>query len=214
MHRSRHLPASPSKVWLPASPVELLGRELEMFLLLARALLLLGLACVPSVLFAQASATASRAGDLKLGGGYTAAASDYGSRFTGLYAYGDFDFLPHLGVEAEFHHIRRGNGSTLYERTYEIGARYFRTYGILAPYAKVMVGRGVFNFPAFDPPAPQNVPRANLAYNIYALGAGSDVRVRPWLYLRGDYEYQRWPGFPPAALSPQLISFGAAYHFR
>ena len=187
---------------------------------LTRILILLSLFAGVPRLFAQAGPTASRAGDLLIGAGYTSAESDYGSRYTGFGIYGDFDFSRHFGVEANFHKVNRGNGSTLYEKTYEVGGRYFRTYSIFVPYAKIMVGRGVFNYPPYPPPAPQNQASANLAYNMFAGGLGTDIKVRPYLYLRADFEYQKWPGFkgtidgPANGLTPELFTFGAAYHFR
>ena len=69
-----------------------------------------------------------------------------------------------------------------------------------------MIGRGVFNYPAYY--------HANLAYNMYAPGAGVDVRIKSYLNVRGDFEYQQWPSFPPNGLSPAVLSIGAAYHFR
>ncbi len=180
---------------------------------LTRILIFLSLLAGAPRLLAQASPTASRAGDLILGAGYTAASSDYGGRYKGFALYGDFDFTRHLGVELNFHKVDRA-GSTLYEKTYEIGPRYYRTYGLFVPYVKFMIGRGVFNYPPLLPPAPQNVARANLAYNMYAGGVGTDIKVRHYLYLRADYEYQKWPSFPQNGLSPQLFTVGAAYHFR
>ncbi|MEO6983029.1 MAG: outer membrane beta-barrel protein [Edaphobacter sp.] len=163
-----------------------------------------------SMLHAQATATASRAADLKIGGGYTSAASDYGNRFTGGMAYFDFDFTAHLGVEGEFHFVSGPSPEDLYEKTYELGGRYFRTYNKFVPYAKVMYGRGVFNYPAYVP----NGPHPNLAYNLLATGAGVDYKALPYLYVRADYEYQYWMGFPPSGLTPQLLTIGVAYHFN
>lgn len=168
--------------------------------------------CAP-LLHGQASPTASRAGDLQVGGGFSSAASDYGRRFNGGFAYFDFDFRQHFGIEGNFHFVKQSN-YTLYEKTYEIGGRYLRTYGNFVPYGKVMYGRGVFNFPPCPPPADQSKACANLAYNLYALGAGVDYKLNTSIHLRGDFEYQRWPGFPPTGLTPVLISVGAAYHFH
>ena len=188
--------------------------------MLPRILIVLSLLAGAPRLFAQASATASRAGDLLIGAGYTSAESDYGSRFTGFAIYGDFDFTRHFGIEGSFHKVSQGSGSTLYEKTYEIGGRYFRTYGPLIPYVKIMAGRGVFNYPPYPPPSPQDQASANLAYNLFAGGLGADIKVRRWLYIRGDFEYQKWPGFkgtvdgPINGLTPELFTFGAAYHFR
>ncbi len=171
------------------------------------------------MLHGQATPTASRPGDALLGAGYTRGASDYGLNITGYNFYGDFDFTRHIGVEAEFHNATARAPSPIYERTYEIGARYFRNYGIFVPYGKVLVGRGVFNYPSCIIGSP-STPCANLAYNMYALGFGTDVKVRRWLYVRADFEYQSWPGFKGTitgdanGLSPSLFSVGAAYHFR
>lgn len=184
-----------------------------------RILVLASLLTGTSCLHAQATATATRQGDAQIGAGYSNAQSDYGPRYPGYLIYGDFDFLPHFGAEAEFHSVSAPSPELLYERTYEIGARYYRTYGRLVPYAKVLVGRGVFNYPPCLN-STQNVSCANLAYNMFAIGGGADVKVRPWLYVRGDFEYQSWPSFrgtiggPANGLTPELISIGAAYHFR
>ena len=186
-----------------------------------RLLLLLCLTGSASLLHAQASATASRPGDALLGAGYTTAASDYGVRFTGFDAYGDFDFTQHIGVEAKFNYVAPPSPNTLYEKTYEIGARYFRTYGPLVPYARVMVGRGVFNYPPCSGVnTSQSTACANLAYNMASGAIGTDVKVREWLYVRADFEFQHWfsfrgtPTSTPDSLAPTLFSIGAAYHFR
>ncbi len=167
------------------------------------------------MLHAQASATASRAGDLKIGGGFTNANSDYvPNRINGGMGYFDFDFTGHLGVEGEFHFVQDTKGTEVYEKTYEIGGRYYRTYGEtgkIAPYAKFLVGRGVFNYPV-DTITHQTT--ANLAYNMIAIGGGADYKLLPYLYLRGDFEYQRWFGFQSSSLSPALITVGVAYHFQ
>ncbi len=158
-----------------------------------------------SILHAQATATASRAGDLQVGVGYTFAKPDYGQQaFQGFTAYADFDFRPHLGLEAEFHQVGSTTGDQSYQRTYEIGGRYFRTYGSLVPYLKAMVGRGDFNYP---------YGFTDLAYTLFAGGAGVDYKLGPHLRLRGEYEYQRWFGFSNGSLAPQLVTFGVAYRF-
>ena len=45
-------------------------------------------------------------------------------------------------------------------------------------------------------------------------GAGVDYKALPYLYVRGDFEYQDWFSFPPSGLSPSLLTVGVAYHFR
>ena len=62
----------------------------------------------------------------------------------------------------------------------------FANIGRFVPYAKVLYGRGVFNFPV----NPDGF-RANLAYNLIAAGVGTDYKVKPYLYVRADWEYQQ-----------------------
>ncbi|MBB5318061.1 outer membrane beta-barrel protein [Tunturibacter empetritectus] len=175
--------------------------------MLTKVVLFLGLLGAASMLSAQANPTATRAGDLKIGGGFSTADSDYGNRFNGGAAYFDFDFLPHIGVTGEFHFVKDQND--LYEKTYEVGGRYFREYRRFVPYGKVLYGRGVFNFPV----TPDGF-RPNLAYNLIAAGIGTDYKVKPYLYVRADWEYQQWFGFAGSSLTPNILTLGAAYRFR
>lgn len=184
-----------------------------------RALTLAGLLAGAPLLYAQAVPTATRSGSVIVGAGYSNAASDYGGRFAGYNIFGDFNFTRHLGVEAAFHSVKADAPSILSEKTYEIGGRYFRTYGIFVPYAKASYGRGVFNYPPC-PGSTDNKACANLGYNLFAIAGGADVMLRRWLSVRGEYEYQDWPKFrgtvggPANGLTPTIISVGAAYHFR
>jgi hypothetical protein len=175
---------------------------------LTRILVFFGLLGAASMLHAQASPTASRVADLKIGGGFTNSGTDYlSNRVNGGMGYFNYDFRPHLGVEGEFHYINDGP-TNISQKTYEIGGRYYRTYGKWVPYGKVLYGRGVFNF------AQGGVTYANLAYNLVAVGAGVDYKLLPRLYVRGDFEFQNWFGFPNGDLRPNLLTIGAAYHFR
>ena len=174
---------------------------------LKRVIIFIGLLWTAPILHAQSEPTATRLGDLRIGGGFSSADSDYYHRFNGAVAYADFDFLPHIGVEGEFHFVSGTND--LYEKTYEAGGRYYRVYRNFVPYAKVMYGRGVFNYPPLG-----DGFRANLAYNLVAGGIGVDYKVKPWLMVRGDWEYQNWIGFQNSSLSPSILSVGAAYRFR
>lgn len=163
------------------------------------------LALASPLAHAQAGPTASRAADIQVGGGYTIAKSDYTlNHIRGFAFYSDIDLGDHLGVELAFHQLNDPNPTKIYERTYEAGGRYVRRYSLFSPYAKALYGRGVFNFPQDS---------GNLAYNLLAVGAGVDLHVHPRVNVRVDYEYQKW--FSGAGLSnglsPQLLTFGAAY---
>ncbi len=166
-------------------------------------------------LHGQASPTASRVGDLQIGAMFNLANTDYRpENFKGFGFYSTYDFKYHVGIEGEFHKINDPDAAEgIYERTYEIGPRYVLHYRRFAPYAKVMYGRGVFNYPpVFGDP--KIGPIANLAYNIFAIGGGVDYHVLPGLNVRADYEYQQWLSFPPNGLTPKIFSVGAAYRFH
>jgi hypothetical protein len=174
-------------------------------------LLLLLVSIASSALHGQAKYTASRAGDLQVGASYTGADPDYTeNHFFGAGIYATFDFKSHYGVVAEFHQLRTTDRSSdccqqLYERSYEIGGRYKRDYGNFSPYVKVLIGRGVFNFPN---------DAANIAYNLAAGGVGTDYLLTRHINLNVDYEAQDWFNFPPDNLTPQLLTIGIAYHFQ
>jgi len=146
---------------------------------------------------------------------FNLANSDYRpAYFKGYGFYTTYDFRYHVGIEGEFHQINDPDPvDGVYERTYEIGPRYILHYGRFAPYAKLMYGRGVFNYP----PVPGDIkpgPAANLAYNLFAIGVGTDYHVLAGLNVRAEYEYQQWLGFPPNGLTPKIFSIGAAYRFH
>ena len=158
-------------------------------------------------LMGQATATASRKADLQVGVGYVQNNADYPydpRNLKGFAVYSTYDVTYHFGAEFVFHQANTSTGDSMYQRTYEIGPRYYRSYGRFSPYVKAMYGRGVFNFPG---------NAANLAYNMFAGGAGLDIRVLRFVNVRGDYEYQDWLGFPATGLKPQLVTIGVAYHF-
>ena len=179
-----------------------------------KSLALLSLAVALPSVHAQSVYTASRRADLQVGGGYSIAKPDStADKFKGFYLYFDLDFKHHLGIEGEFHKVNQDNPGKEYEKTYEIGPRYSRSYkdGLFRPYIKGMYGRGVYNF---TDKLGNNVVVANLAYNIWAAGGGLDIRANRRINVRlFDYEYQSWPGYPPHGITPQVVSFGVAYHF-
>ena len=166
----------------------------------------IGIASLSAVGSAQSMPTATRAGDLQIGAGFAFARSGY--NFTPIHLFGEnfyatFDLRNHWGVEADFHNVTADK--SVYERTYEIGPRFFLSRGGVTPYAKVMFGRGVYNFP-------NSV--ANVAYNIYTFGGGIDLHITRSINVRGDYEYQNWAGFPLGTLHPSVGTIGVAYHFH
>jgi opacity protein-like surface antigen len=171
------------------------------------ALCLLGECLLDPTLFLRAQATpaASRAADLQIGGGYTTASATYvPNALHGFAAYADLDFNLHLGVEAELHQAFNTAGGSFSEKTYEIGARGFTTIGPFVPYGKAMIGHGTLAFPNNG---------ATPGYTLFAAGAGLDYKLAKRFHLRADYEFQKWSTFQNGSFSPQLLTFGAAYHF-
>jgi hypothetical protein len=175
--------------------------------------------CVASSkVFAQASSTASRAGDLQVGASVNFALGDYpdlsSNNFFGYGFYATFDFKPHWGIDGAYHQVSETGGNEgVYERSFEIGPRYVRHHGDRWDgYLKATVGRGILNFPKL-PSDPNGQPAANLAYNIVAGGVGIDYSFRPSINFRAEYEVQYWLNFP-VTLTPQVFTIGAAYHFH
>ncbi|WP_182275572.1 outer membrane beta-barrel protein [Granulicella sp. 5B5] len=160
----------------------------------------------------QALVTASNASDIQVGGGFSFAASDYSNyktantKIKGGAFYADFDFMKHVGLELDFHQLNDAQ-SDLYERTYEVGGRYLlKPRGALKPYIKGLYGRGVLNFPN---------GYFNIAYNMIVGGGGVDYSVKPWLNVRGDFEYQNWFSGRQlqSGLTPLVVTVGVAYRF-
>lgn len=183
--------------------------------MLKRTLLFLSFAaCAGQALHAQSLPTAKRLLDIQAGGSFVAGHSDYGGSMKGYGGYGTVDFKPHFGIVADFHQANL-KSLGMYERTYEIGGRYVRHYGLLDPYAKGEYGRGIFNFPpCFGSTTGQAC--ANLAYNLFAFGGGADFKVKRYLNVRGEFEYQMWNSgeLINNGLTPYFVSIGAAYHFH
>jgi hypothetical protein len=164
--------------------------------------------CAPPQLRAQSQTTASRIGDLQVGGGFVFARSGYNFtpiHLVGFGAYATFDPRNHWGGEIDFRNVKGTKDSTIYERTYQIGPRVFLHHGRLAPYGKFLIGRGVYNF---------TNSVANVAYNMYTYGGGVDVRATRSINVRGDYEYQNWVGFPLGTLHSSVFTLGVAYHWH
>ena len=158
--------------------------------------------------FGQARPTATRTGDLQIGGAFVADFPDYTRhKFYGYGFYADLDFTEHWGIEGEFRQAhdtteRIGGGGNVpqYQRNIEGGIRYHRTYNRIYPYVKALYGYGVEQYTPFPPPASQAIPEGNFGYTFVAPGAGIDYRLSPHLTARADLEYQHWFALPNPAL--------------
>ena len=179
--------------------------------------------------------TATRRGDLQVGGGFSANYPDYTRhKFYGYDIYADLDFFEHWGAEGEFRQTNdtskdpQGNTVPQYQRNIEAGLRYHRTYGRLVPYAKGMFGYGQIEFPPYPAPASPTVSNGTAGYTFVAPGGGIDYVISPHITIRADMEYQIWfakvnnglgldfytnSGGIPNGLTPIVYTGGVAWRF-
>jgi hypothetical protein len=176
-----------------------------------------------SLAVGQARPAASRLGDLQVGATYSVANPDLGVTYIrGFGAYSDFDFLRHIGVEVDFRQLNDPDDSPtnrFFQRSYEVGGRYFWRFGNLKPYGKALYGRGQFSSPsaliqdqleAGEPAYPL------IATNMIDFGIGADFAVQSHINIRVEGEYQKWfsSHYPLGnGLTPTMVNFGVAYHF-
>jgi hypothetical protein len=187
--------------------------------------------------FGQAKITASRTGDLQIGGAFSYNYPDYTThKFYGYNVYADLDIGEHFGIEGEFRqtndHTERQDGKGTvpqYQRNIEGGLRYHRDYGRFYPFAKFMYGYGGIEFPPYPPPADQGISAGTGNYSFIAPGGGFDYRVAPHITIRAAMEYQLWfsktdiglgydpnqggKGGIPVGLTPIIYEGGIAYRF-
>lgn len=170
---------------------------------------------LPARLHAQATAAATRGGIAQVGGAYTFSNEDEypGKYLQGITIYGTFDLNNHLGIEGDVHMASVIKNYFNYKETsYAAGLRWTQHYRKFAPYAKGLVG---FGHSTAD--SPQQIVGGSTpgSYFLFGLGGGLDYYLTPKINIRAvDFEYQRWPNFPPHGLTPPLLSFGVAYRIR
>jgi opacity protein-like surface antigen len=171
---------------------------------------LAGVLSIATAAHAQAMPTAVAKGTLQVGGGYSLATPDYGNKnVQGLSIFGDFDFRPHFGVEAEYHYISIVTPTDLGENSFLAGPRYVYNRGRFSFYAKGLIGIGDLVIQET-----QDNPQGGAGtYFTYGLGGGVDIRVTKHIIVRAiDSEYQHWN--LGNGLTPIAYTVGAAYRFR
>ena len=164
---------------------------------------------VPS-LFAQAAYTASKRANIQVGVlGSAFTLDDNTGHEEGIGIYGDIDFTKHLGVELLYRDASIKTPHDVGENHLLVGPRYVFHRGPFDPYAKAVIGRGTINYQVG-----YYLVASSESYLTYALGGGLDLRAARHINVRlFDFEYQRWPNFPPHGLTPYGYSAGVAYHF-
>ena len=177
--------------------------------------LVLSLALVlPSALHAQATAAATRGGIAQAGVAYTYSNEDEypGRHLQGVTIYGTFDLNNHIGVEGNVHLASVIKSYFDYkENSYDAGLRWAQHYRKFTPYAKALVGFGHATAPSPIQIVGGSTPGT---YFLFGLGGGLDYSLTEKINARADFEYQRWPNFPPHGLTPPLFNVGVAYRFR
>jgi opacity protein-like surface antigen len=154
------------------------------FLCLLASVLLLASAGAVSAQVVQAG----NQGALKLSAGVIGSGDtfQYGQRkMLGAGAFVDADATSHWGIEAEGRWVEFHQTAQVHAETYSIGGRYHFNFSRWQPYAKGLVGFGIFTYPY------------NLAQDhdlIVTAGGGVDFHLTHRISLRVvDLEYQDWP---------------------
>jgi len=165
--------------------------------------------CCASIVHAQAKPTATANGALQVGIGWSYVQPDYGQKsIQGFTAYADFEFRPHIGVEAEYHYISLVTPTDLGENSVLVGPRFILPRGRFSLYAKALAGIGDINIQEV-----QDNPQGGAGtYFAYSIGAGVDYRATKHIVARGDFEYQHWSYL--TGLTPTALTLGVAYRFR
>lgn len=169
---------------------------------------------LPSALHAQATAAATRGGVSQVGVGYTYSNEDEypGKHLQGVTIYGTFDLNNHIGVEGDVHMDSLLKSYYDYKETsFDGGLRYVRHIHKFSPYAKGLVGFGHSSAVNSIQIVGGSTPGS---YFLFGLGGGLDYSINDKINTRADFEYQRWPNFPPHGLTPPLFTIGVAYRLR
>jgi opacity protein-like surface antigen len=140
-----------------------------------------------------------RANALWIGGEYSNihAGFPYQSdqRLWGVGVFGDYHLTGHIGIEVETRFLRFSSFYGETEDNYLAGPRYLvGRFGKFQPYAQFLVGIGKMHYPF-------NI--GNEQYFALAPGAGANYRISPRWSLRGEFEYQLWPGSPNFVNEPE-----------
>ena len=125
-------------------------------------------------------------------------------RLWGIGAFADYNVTGPLGVEAEARFLRFNSFYGETEDNYLAGPRYtVRKFGKLEPYAKFLVGIGEIQYP---------FQIGSGTYLALAPGGGVTYRLSRRWAVRGEYEYQFWPGSPGFANEPAHELTPSGFH--
>jgi opacity protein-like surface antigen len=109
-------------------------------------------------------------------------------RLWGIGAFVDYHLNSYLDVEAESRFLRFNSLYGESEDNYLAGPRYLvERFGRFQPFAQCLIGIGKMQYPF-------NIGSGQ--YLAVAPGGGMNYRISRRWTLRGEYEYQLWPGSP------------------
>ncbi len=192
------------------------------------------LACLlslPSLARAQALPTASGMGRTQVGAAFSYAIPSFwvpnvsnsdpqyaSQAIAGVTGYGNYDIMPHFGVEGDFHCLCLHTSLDRAELTYLVGPRVMLPYGRFIVYGKALAGiRDLYIQEQQDNyiiNSPVLVPVPSGTSIGYSIGGGLDIIYNQKIVIRAfDYENQSWPGFNSTGISPSVFTFGVAYRF-
>ena len=118
----------------------------------------------------------------------------------------------HLGAEGEVRDISLGASSSQPNVRYDTAAMgliyiWHRLHNI-RPYAKIMIGDGSVDF------LPLSKSYAHDTRTFTAPGGGIEFRIKQDLWVRANYDYERWQSLAVYGnLKPQGFTLGASYDF-
>jgi opacity protein-like surface antigen len=126
--------------------------------------------------------------------------------------------LEGIGIEAEGRDLSLNRSSSqppnLREDVASGGVIYsWRRHDNFRPYGKVLFGFGNIDYESFG-----SSVRRHDSRTVTTLGGGLEYRSFRNIWVRGDFEYQRWPDFwknstPAGSLNPYGFTIGASYDF-
>ncbi len=141
---------------------------------------------------------------ISIGATFSGYESDYGKRKVGgASLFLDANLYRRIGAEAEFRDLNLHTDEGVRERTYLAGPKISALAYGFRPYAKLLAGRGDFDFP---------FGYARGSYFVLAPGSGLDLQLRRSRFMVRvvDFEYQLWPQFTFGALHPYGLSSGVS----
>jgi opacity protein-like surface antigen len=150
---------------------------------------------------------------LWVGGGYSNIHAGFpyqsSQRLSGVGGFADYHLSDRIDIEAEARFLRWNSFSGETEDNYLAGPRYLvERFPKFQPYGQCLVGFGRIQYPfQID----------NRRYLAIAPGAGVNFRISNRWTVRGQYEYQFWPGSPgyknePAhEITPNGFQVGIAF---